>query len=58
MFSMIAAVIAASACAGNPLAPEPVNGVAKRPGLHADLVPCDSTVVVDGTCRGGYIIPW
>lgn len=21
-------------------------------------IPCDSTVVTDGTCRGGWIIPW
>ena len=58
LFAVVVAGLATSACAGNPLAPDRVSAVAKRPEVHADKVPCDSTVVVDGTCRGGYIIPW
>lgn len=41
-------------CAGAPTAP----AAAKKTGLSLNGTPCDSTVVTDGTCRGGYIIPW
>jgi hypothetical protein len=58
MFCAVAAALVTSACAGSPFAPERTNALAKRPNVHADLVPCDSTIVVDGTCRAGYIIPW
>jgi hypothetical protein len=58
MFCAVVAAITTAACAGSPLAPDGLNASAKRPTVNADLVPCDSTIVVDGTCRGGYIIPW
>jgi hypothetical protein len=48
--------VALAACVSSPTGPE----VRLRPGLFfdGDPVPCDSTIITDGSCRGGYIIPW
>lgn len=50
------AVVAAGACAASPTEP----GVRIRPGLFldGDPIPCDSTIITDGTCRNGFIVPW
>lgn len=47
----------ALACGALPTAPAVTNPhvVANRDG---GSVPCDSTVVTDGSCVGGWIIPW
>lgn len=46
-----------AACSTNPLEPQPIK---LRTGLlfDNDPIPCDSTIVTDGTCRNGFIIPW
>lgn len=52
-FAMTVIVIG---CAGAPTGPDAARKT--RLSLDGDPTPCDSTVVTDGTCRGGYIIPW
>ena len=60
IFVVRLAVLVAAAfiagCSAMPTSPS----VVKKP--HVDVFrdgePCDSTVVTDGTCVDGYIIPW
>lgn len=52
--ALVLAVAALTACAKSPTEPE----LRLKTGLFLDGVPCDSTIVTDGSCRGGWIIPW
>jgi hypothetical protein len=56
LFVLTISSLALTACATPATAPDPKI----KSGLLRDLdpVPCDSTIVTDGTCRGGWIIPW
>jgi hypothetical protein len=49
-------VAALAACAGAPTEPTPKLKPAIL--LDGDPVPCDSTIITDGSCRSGYIVPW
>ena len=49
-------VAVAAACSAPPTSPFVLKRTAVN--LDGDPVPCDSTVITDGTCRGGYIIPY
>jgi hypothetical protein len=54
----VAGLVAAAigGCVASPTAPD----VQLKPGLFLDgePIPCDSTIITDGTCRGGYIIQY
>lgn len=53
-----AGVLFVVACSTAPTAPVAAPHKAKLTLDGNGLEPCDSTVVTDGTCRGGWIIPW
>lgn len=59
--ALVAAAFVAVACSStSPTEPAAANRPtirAKGPALNDGRIPCDSTVVVDGTCHNGWINP-
>jgi hypothetical protein len=54
--ALFVAAVAVTACTAAPTGP---SAARLLPGTAParDLIPCDSTIITDGTCKGGFIIP-
>lgn len=56
--AVFAGVLLVVACSAAPTAPAPAPQKTQLTLEHHTREACDSTIVTDGTCRGGWIIPW